>query len=294
MASNFVRRVDQLDANVLDEELLHLLNTQYRKAFIYLPNSILARLGPELDVLFKFLFKYLPLSVLKCTFGQNLFQLQYHRSGSHQLASNNRLCTLAFISVCVPWLWDRIVRKIILTWPNNELSNKTLDASYVLERKFSAAHQLFALINFCIFLQKSTYLTLYERLLKVRPLYSVQQNIRSVQNDNIDRELLWHGLSEFLGFALPLINVTKIKGFFKRTFMPKSYKSHYKKYFIHNNLCSICGDIPNFPHTFGCSHVFCYYCISSIVLADPAYLCLDCDIKANGIENLKPLDSAKM
>ncbi|GIY87978.1 peroxisome biogenesis factor 2 [Caerostris darwini] len=289
MTSRFVRRVDQLDANLLDEELQILLNTQYRKAFKYLPNSIVARSGPELDILFKFLFKYLPLHVLKCTFGQSLFQLQYRECGTHKLASNTKLGILAFTSVCLPWVWERMVRKSMLSLPNREISFKLFDASYILERKFCALYQLLTLINYCIFLQKSTYMSMNERFLHVRPLYSEPQNIQSVQNDNIDRELIWHGISEFLGFALPLINIPKLKSFLKRTCMPKYYKSHYKKYFIQNNACLICGDVPNFPHTIGCSHVFCYYCISSTLLADPLYICLDCDVKANGMESLNPL-----
>ncbi|GFQ72800.1 peroxisome biogenesis factor 2 [Trichonephila clavata] len=292
--SRFVRRVDQLDAIVLDEELQTLLNIQYRKAFKYLPNSILARFGPELDIIFKLLFKYMPLQILRCTFGQNLFQLQYQERYKYKPASDSKLRLLAFANVCLPWFWDRLVRKIILSLPNNELSNKILDVSYVLERKFYACYQTMSLINFCIFLQKSKYVSVVERFLHIRPVYTEPQNIRSVQNDNVDRELLWHGLSEFLGFTLPLINLPKIKGFFKRNCMQRSYKSHFKKYFVHNNTCVICNNIPNFPHTIGCAHVFCYYCISSTLLADPFYVCLDCDVNANGMESLKPLASNKM
>lgn len=293
MNNNFVRRVDQLDALILDEELLSLLNAQYRKAFKHLPNSLLAKLGPEIDVLFKLLFKYLPLHTLRCSFGQSLFQLQYKQGSSHQPATTGRLQVLAFTSICIPWIWDRIIRRIIMSIPNSDLSGKTLDLSYVVERRFHAFYQILTLVNFCIFLQKSTYQSVVERVLYVRPLYVKPQTIRSAHNDNVDRELLWHGLSEFLGFALPLINIHKIKGFLKRTCLPMYYKDHYKKYFVQNNSCAICGSIPNFPHTIGCSHVFCYYCISSILLADPSYLCLDCDVKANGIDNLKPLASNK-
>ncbi|GFT27546.1 peroxisome biogenesis factor 2 [Nephila pilipes] len=294
MASQFVRRVDQLDAIVLDEELQTLLNIQYRKAFKYFPNSILARLGPELDFIFKLLFKYMPLQILRCTFGQNLFQLQYRESHTSKPASDNKLRLLAIASVGLPWFWERLVRKIILSLPNNEFSNKFLDVSYVLERKFHACYQFVSLINFCIFLQKSKYMSVMERFLLVRPLYTEPQNIRSVQNDNVDRELMWHGLSEFLGFTLPFINLPKIKGFLKRNCMQRSYKSHFKKYFIQNSTCVICSDIPNFPHTIGCAHVFCYYCISSTLLADPFYVCLDCDVNANGMESLKPLASNKI
>ncbi|KAG8194947.1 hypothetical protein JTE90_021408 [Oedothorax gibbosus] len=292
MTTNFVRRVDQLDAVILDEELLSLLNTQYRKAFKYLPNSFLAKLGPEIDILYKLAYKYLPLHFLRCSFGQDLFQLQYKQGSSNLPASDRRLQLLALTSVCVPWIWDRIFRKLILTLPN-DFSTRALGFSYVFERHFHALYQILTLINFCVFLQKSTYQSVVERILRVRPLYVEAQSIRSVQNDNVDRELLWHGLSEFLGFALPLINVQKLKGFFKRTCLPKYYRNHYKKYFIQNNSCAVCGSIPNFPHTIGCSHVFCYYCISSILVADPSYLCLDCDIKASGIENLKPLAANK-
>ncbi|XP_071036709.1 peroxisome biogenesis factor 2 [Parasteatoda tepidariorum] len=289
--SKFARRVDQLDAICLDEELSNLLNTHYRQAFKYLPNSFTTRLGPEFDILFRFCFKYLPLRYLGGTFGQNLFQLQYRNTNNNNPATNNELRILAFFSICVPWLWERLVRKSLLSLPNTEFGMSIVDASYNFENNFNIVYKMLTLLNFSIFLQKSYYPSVLERLLRLRPLYTAPQDIRRVMDDNVHREMLWYGLAEFLGFIMPLINIHKIKGHFKRTFLSRSSNHVYRRLHMQLNECMICGDIPNFPHTIGCSHVFCYYCIASIVMADPSYLCFDCDVKANGLDSITPLSA---
>ncbi|KFM64457.1 Peroxisome biogenesis factor 2, partial [Stegodyphus mimosarum] len=161
MTKYYVRRVDQLDAILLDDELYSLLNLHYRKAFKYFPNSLLVRFGPEIDILFKFLYGYLPLQTLRCSFGQSLFHLKYQKYPSYEDASDSKLRLFAVVSVCLPWFWNRLFRRLI-SLGNTTYSHKTLDASYALESKFSTFYQLLTLVNFCIFLQTSAFPTVIE------------------------------------------------------------------------------------------------------------------------------------
>ncbi|XP_054718480.1 peroxisome biogenesis factor 2-like [Uloborus diversus] len=287
MTNCYARRVDQLDAIFLDNELLSLLNSNFRRAFSYFPQTVLSRFGPELDTLFKFCYKYLPYHVLGGSFGQNVFQLCYKDSSTLNSPSLKKLQTLAFITIALPWFWDRIIRKLILSL-NNECSRKASDVSYMTESKLRFLYKMMSCVNFCIFLQKGQFSSVEERILNVRPLYMTKQDIRPTQYEGISRELLWHGLCEFLGFILPLINIYRLKGYLRRKCLPwaKSYRS---KYFFNTQTCGICGNVPTFPHTIGCLHVFCYYCISSSILADPVYFCFDCDTTVNGVNCIKPL-----
>lgn len=288
MLSQYARRVDQLDALSLDSELFSLLNTQYRKAFLYFPSSVIAKAGPELDLLFRFLFKYLPLQCFGSTFGQNIFDLKYYDNKTLSPASKNKLRILATITVAFPWIWDKIFRRIILLVCRRDKDHDFIEASYSFEVKFLILWKLLSLFNFCVFLQKSKFSTLTERFLQIRPLYRTSQEIRVLQYDRISKELLWHGLDEFLGFTLPLINVHRIKNYFNRLWRLQ-YHSEIRIYTAKNEDCGICGSIPNFPHTLGCNHVFCYYCIASMILADPTFVCVECNFAANGLNSIKPV-----
>lgn len=289
MLSQHVRRIDQLDAVSLDSELFSLLNTQFRKSFSYLPNSFIVKYGPELDVIFRLLFKYLPLEYLGATFGQNVFEMKYHNSKTLLPASSNELRLFAVLTVCVPWLWNRVIRGLFIKYYKHKSAFRIVEASYGVELKFLMLWKILSLMNFCVFLQRAKYSSVIERFLQLRPLYSTTQDIKVLQYDGISKELLWHGVDEFLGFTLPLINIYRLKNNLKRIWLslcnsdkfPQKERQYYE--------CSICGNLPNFPHTIGCDHLFCYYCIASMVLVDPTFVCIDCKFAADGINSVKPL-----
>lgn len=289
MLSQYARRVDQLDAVCLDSELFSLLNAQFRKSFIYFPSSFIVKAGPELDALFRFIFKYLPLEYLGATFGQNVFELKYFDSKRLHPASKYKLRLLTVLTICLPWFWDRILRRIIENYSQNKDSRRIVKATYSIESKFLTLWKMLSLINFCVFLQRSEFSTLTERFLQMRPLYTASQDIKTVQYSGISREILWHGLDEFLGFTLPLINIYRIKNYAKRFWLSCCKRNTLPTFKRKNFDCSICGSIPNFPHTIGCEHLFCYYCIASMLLVDPTFVCIDCDFSANGINSIKPL-----
>lgn len=289
MLSQYVRRVDQLDAISLDSELYSLLNTQYRKAFLYFPSCFIANSGPELDILFRLLFRYLPLEFLGSTFGQNVFQLKYYDNKTLSIATKSKLRLLTVLTVGLPWFWDRIVRRIIAYICRHDSSHRMIELSYSLELKFLILWKILSLLNFCVFLQRSKFCTISERFLRMRPLYTTSQEIKILQYDGISKELLWHGLDEFLGFTLPLINVYRIKNICRRFWLRWCYGDKLLKPREKNEDCAICGNIPNFPHTVGCDHIFCYYCIASMVLADPTYACIDCNVSASGLNSIKPV-----
>ena len=118
---------------------------------------------------------------------------------------------------------------------------------------------------------------------------------RHVSFDLMNRQLLWHGFSEFVFFILPLVNIARLKNFIVRIFFsiaaPPSASStintttsntRLKRTRPHprDNLppaCLICDSSRiNRPYMTSCMHVFCYYCIQSNVMADPFYPCPCC------------------
>lgn len=286
MISQHVRRVDQLDSVSLDASLFTLLNAQYRKAFSYLPSYVVAKTGPELDILFRFIFKYLPLKYLGSTYGQKVFDIKYYDSKTLSPAPINKLRLLAAVSVGFPWVWDRIIRRLLINVFQGEWSHRIFETSYNLEFQLLILWKLLSLFNFCVFLQKSAFPTVTERILRIRPLHSAPEEIKHLQYDGVSRELLWHGLAEFLGFTLPLINVFRIKNYVKRMWFSWSNKNRLRYRSVDSN-CLICGSIPNFPHTMGCAHTFCYYCIASMLLVDPSFACVYCNFTASGLNCIK-------
>ncbi|XP_048385342.1 peroxisome biogenesis factor 2 isoform X2 [Stegostoma tigrinum] len=143
------------------------------------------------------------------------------------------------------------------------------------------------LLNFLIFLQKGRFATFPERLLGIRAVFSRAQGFRQVGFEYMNRELLWHGFAEFLIFLLPMINTRKMKAVVSSWFLPVGHCSDNDGTLaIHCKECALCGDWPTMPHTIGCKHVFCYYCIKSNYLSDAYFTCPKCNSE---VQNLVPL-----
>ncbi|XP_049520000.1 peroxisome biogenesis factor 2 isoform X2 [Dermacentor silvarum] len=123
-----------------------------------------------------------------------------------------------------------------------------------------------------------------ERCLKIflRVLPQVQSN--TVQFDFMNRELLWHGFAEFIGFLLPLVNVYPAKNFVSRKLLRRKLRPTNPSARTQGDMaeCGICGSCPTQPHEIGCKHVFCYYCIASQVTADAKYSCPLCNCPSMG------------
>lgn len=70
---------------------------------------------------------------------------------------------------------------------------------------------------------------------------------------------------EFLFFLLPLVNFRRLKSSLSSYFLPRSNRRPTLPHMrtpADLTVCVICNQWPNNAHEIGCSHVFCYYCIT--------------------------------
>ncbi|CAB3243304.1 unnamed protein product [Arctia plantaginis] len=97
------------------------------------------------------------------------------------------------------------------------------------------------------------------------------------------RELLWHNFIELIGTTIALINIfglkRKLSSLLKYVWWRKHVRSSVagnKATMTINTVCACCGNNPVLPHTMGCSHIFCYYCLSANKIADQEFACPKC------------------
>ncbi|XP_076365224.1 peroxisomal biogenesis factor 2 isoform X2 [Tachypleus tridentatus] len=276
----------KLDAAALDEQLLSILYGRVNEALKYFKAGLFTRIRPELQALLKLVVWKLTLYSNGSTIGQNLLNLEYKHADSACSLSPRRAVLFAFLNVGLPWLKERL-EDLVRPFATSEHMSKVRNGVEWIETTIKIGN----MVNFLIFLQQGKYCLLSERVLRIRNMSSTVQPLRQVQNEYMNRELLWHGFAEFLTFVLPLINVHPIKNMLWRLIFswkatPTSVEARTYADATH---CAVCGKWPIIPYDIGCKHVYCYYCISSNVLAEERFRCPSCGVRANGINSLRPV-----
>lgn len=192
------------------------------------------------------------------------------------------------VVVC-PWLKERV--STLLTYLG--LSHLDSQVHWWLHQAETVL-KVSALVNIFVFLRKGVYLSLVERLLGLRAQFPQRHGLRQVGYEFMTRELMWHGFSEFLFFLLPLINFQRIKNTFTR--WARGQRSGDEGHLQHRTQtdllsCAVCNECPVLPREVGCRHVFCYYCISANLAADPNFACPQCGHPVVSEDNLQGVKS---
>ncbi|XP_025418589.1 peroxisome biogenesis factor 2 isoform X2 [Sipha flava] len=238
-----VSRVTLLDAHVLDEHITKIFINQTLKVFKFLPYSV---------------------AKMKATFGQQLLGIRFKPD---QL-TDTKIALFQFFMVVANYVQSKSER------PSKNFINNINDLQLIVNILKTASF-----MNFLLFLHNGKYPTLLQRFLS---LSQESTRKRNIEYTFMTRELLWHGFSELLMFSLPLINYQSVKHKINRLINSKS-KHEDKKWVDKIPLmsarivCSICHDKPVLPHHIKCSHVFCFYCISSMRMVDEQFECPECD-----------------
>ncbi|XP_018420487.1 PREDICTED: peroxisome biogenesis factor 2 [Nanorana parkeri] len=285
---NPVLRISQLDAIELNKALEQLIWSQFNSCFQGFKPGLLSRFEPEIKAfLWLFLWRYTVYSK-NATVGQSILNIQYKNDLSqtkkYRPLNKQQKLWFALFAVGGKWLEERSY---------DLFSNHPFGSSFQRTKYFmnavSGLLKICGLLNFLVFLQQGKFATLTERLLGIRSVFSKPQNIRQVGFEYTNREILWHGFAEFLIFLLPLINTQKIKSKIISWFKPvKGLRRHTDPSLADLcKECCLCGEWPTMPHTIGCTHVFCYYCIKSNYMADMYFTCPKCSTQ---VHSLQPLE----
>ncbi|XP_034562892.1 peroxisome biogenesis factor 2 isoform X2 [Notolabrus celidotus] len=285
-----VLRISQLDALELDSSLEQLIWTQFSQCFQNCRPGLLTPLEPELKALLQLFLWRFTLYSNSTTVGQSLLSLRYHNVLSstprYRPLTRRQKLALVLLTAGPRWLQERSHSLLMglglspgLSEGHRGLLQKGLRSSLIF---ISSISQLTSLLNFLVFLRNGRHPVLAERIVGARAVFSKPNVTRDVAYQYMNRELLWHGFAEFLIFLLPLINTRKLKASLS-LFVFGGGSADRNGATEGSGVwreCGLCGEWPTMPHTVGCQHVFCYYCIKSHSIADAYLTCPKCGADA--------------
>ncbi|XP_071387123.1 peroxisome biogenesis factor 2 [Centroberyx affinis] len=293
-----VLRINQLDAFELDSALEQLVWTHFSQCFQNCRPGLLTPLEPELRALLQLLLWRFTLYSGSATVGQSLLSLRYHSTLSssprYRHLSRKQKLGLALLTVGPRWLQERSHSLLLLLGLGPCVGGPLVEGDggplqQGVRRSLalvSGIAQLASLANFLVFLRNGRHPVLAERIVGARTVFSNPNTVRDVTYEYMNRELLWHGFAEFLIFFLPLINTRKVKAtVYSFLFGGKGEDGEgAREGPAVWRECGLCGEWPTMPHTVGCQHVFCYYCIKSHAIADACLTCPKCGAEAAQVQ----------
>ncbi|KAE8225392.1 hypothetical protein CF319_g1844 [Tilletia indica] len=215
-----VQRVNQLDAELLDEELVGLLLEPLKSALANIKATLPSDLEPELLLLLRLVLYKLSIWDNGATYGAMIQNLKYRNEWAHRggLQSTSRDISLSslqlilypFLTILLPWVHTRAERSMISHSFSDMPAN---DPRRIIWAGLDRAQKLWsaaALINFAAFLGDGKYRTLVDRILGMRLIYARRAMNRNVSFEFLNRQLVWHAFTEFLLFLLPLIRPRRL------------------------------------------------------------------------------------
>ncbi|KLO11238.1 hypothetical protein SCHPADRAFT_999056 [Schizopora paradoxa] len=262
-----VLRVGQLDAELLDEDLVQVLNEPLSKALSMLNSSLKSKLGPELILMIRLTLYKFSLWDVGATYGAKLQDLRYsvpNKKGWKLAPSGLPKWTLgahAFMTVIIPYLHSRLRNHALAhSWPDAPSHDRKRKA-WNLMNTLESLHGTAALFSFVVFLWNGRYRTLADRLLSMRLLPSKRLASRQVSYEFMNRQMVWHAFTEFLLLVLPFFGSRTFRRTYKqlttglRNLLPTPEKSSRSgkevvrkgKYFsLPSDQCAICADNASF------------------------------------------------
>eukprot|EP00242_Pyramimonas_sp_CCMP2087_P001461 CAMPEP_0198233678 /NCGR_PEP_ID=MMETSP1445-20131203/116364_1 /TAXON_ID=36898 /ORGANISM="Pyramimonas sp., Strain CCMP2087" /LENGTH=375 /DNA_ID=CAMNT_0043914379 /DNA_START=112 /DNA_END=1239 /DNA_ORIENTATION=- len=303
-----VLRVSQLDAGRLDAELSELLREQFTRVFS--PSGTAAHLksSPETLLFVELLIFVLSVGRGRATPGASLLNLRYRdqrakgdggRTGIEGpgLSLPQRIA-LGFLTVGGRYFWSRLGTfavnegwSVQSTTRQGWTNWQVMRAIWQVMRAMEGWHKAASLANFLLFLKNGWYRSLAERLVRARLVYEQPTMNRAISFDYMNRELVWHELSELLLFLLPLISAAKVQQWVAKlgaSLLPQSAVTLGSRLVgggvagghgdstprSQSNLCPICSTTPRVPFVASpCRHVYCYYCLRAHCMGDPEFKC---------------------
>lgn len=322
-----IMRASQLDAARLDTELTAMLKDQFMSIFSLFQPRIISALQPELAVLLDFLIFRFSVWSGKPTPGTALMNLRYrnergllakaHQSGRHASSSQQgpgrtgtegpglsrqQVLLYGLGLVAVRYVWTRAgVAAAARHYAETEAppwAGSLWRAMHWVETAF----KLGSLANFLAFLRYGKYRSLLERALSIRLVYQKASMARALSFEYLNRQLVWHELSQLLLLTLPLLNAAALKRFVLQRLPPLALRltgptgtgqrdrPSEPADDQERQPCSFCGsaDVPVPYSALPCKHRYCYYCLRSQCEADPQFCCSRCGLRVEAMRFWRP------
>ncbi|KAL4881272.1 Pex12 amino terminal region-domain-containing protein [Aspergillus karnatakaensis] len=206
-------RVGQVDAELLDEELLGLLKGQVGDALKYFGAHLREDWSHEIQLLLRTILFKLSIWDHDASYGAALQSLKYVDSRSkgpvHSTPTKTQKTLYGLLTVGGRYAWDKWESWLIAQEGGYEEPSQEVRSLSRLTNLFSTTHSIAAFISFLVFLVNGRYRTLVDRLLRMRLTPPSAQASREVSFEYLNRQLVWHAFTEFLLFLLPLVGISR-------------------------------------------------------------------------------------
>ncbi|EMD69488.1 hypothetical protein GGP41_001350 [Bipolaris sorokiniana] len=216
-------RVGQVDAELLDEELLTLLKDQVGEGLKYFGSHVTDNYSAEILLLLRAVLWKLSIWDQNASYGAHLQGLRYTdaRSSAPNRPPPKPWQKIAYGAITVGgrYAWTKWEEYLLST---SEDYTRPESARLKLLGRLSElagnAHDVLGLASFLVFLVDGRYRTITDRLLRLRLTPSSHSTSREVSFEYLNRQLVWHAFTEFLLFLLPLVGISRWRRILSRTF----------------------------------------------------------------------------
>ena len=216
-------RVGQVDAELLDEELLQLLKNQVSDGLKYFSSTVREDYTPEFLLGLRLLLFKISIWDHSASYGATLQNLHYvdarHVGPVSRPPSRWQKALYGLSTIGGRYGWQK--------W-EDYLADQERDydgprgpsLQIRLFKRFTdmatTAHSAAAFVSFLLFLYNGRYRTLTDRILGLRLTPKTANVSRQVSFEYLNRQLVWHAFTEFLLFLLPLVGISRWRRWLSR------------------------------------------------------------------------------
>jgi len=266
-----VLRVTQLDAARLDASLFNIFQSEL-KSSLEIDESfskLLRHLGPELNVILRYIIWRFSVSRNGVTVGQSLYNTMYISNGS----SINRRTRILFglLTISLPWLKERrdtlmrILKSMFAVLSIRHTSEGVENWFKYVDRSL----KVISLVNFLILLLHGRRASPMEHALQLDHVFCNKPVPRYIDYAYMGKEMIWEQTAQALVCLIPFLNLRKIRNYTLKIF--GCFRSDTE-----DLMCQVCYERATNPYCGICEHVFCYYCLRVNMEADSNYACPKC------------------
>jgi peroxin-2 len=213
-------RVGQVDAELLDEELLSLFKTQVGDALKYFGTHLQDDWSQEILLALRAILFKLSIWDNDASYGASLQNLRYVDAGKDTAVlakpSVVQKTLYGLVTVLGRYGWDKWEGWLIDQERGYIAPSETVLRLGRLTNLLGTTHDIAAFASFLVFLVNGRYRTLTDRLLRLRLVSPSSQVSREVSFEYLNRQLVWHAFTEFLLFLLPLVGISRWRRWLSR------------------------------------------------------------------------------
>lgn len=217
-----VFRVGQVDAELLDEELLDLLKGQVGEGLKHFGSHIADNWGPEILLGLRCILFKLSIWDQSASYGAHLQGLRY--SDARSSAPNRpppkpwQKAAYGLVTIGGRYAWTKWEEYLLASQEDyTRPESPQLKLLSALTERLNSAHDVASLASFLVFLVNGRYRTITDRLLRLRLTPTSHSTSREVSFEYLNRQLVWHAFTEFLLFLLPLVGISRWRRLLSRT-----------------------------------------------------------------------------